>query len=78
MNPQTYRAQINKAIRPLGVKVVAGKGYSYFKSLKTGDQIGDSVMTYRQTDLPLSLWVESATQACVEHRKQGFNLEAIP
>lgn len=63
MNPQTYRAEINKALKPLGLKIQAcahNGGYSYFISLSTGQQVGDSVYVYRQTQLTVDEWVRQA------------------
>lgn len=76
MNAQTYRAQINAAIKPLGVKVVAGRGYSYFKSLATGDQVGSSVMVYRQSDLSIDRWVDSAKSAVAEDAKDWAHIRS--
>lgn len=65
MNPATYRAAINRAIAHTGLRVFAasngGKslGYSYFKDVD-GNQIGESVLVYRQSQLTLAQWVTEA------------------
>lgn len=64
MHPATYRAKINAAIKHLGVKVMAcahNGGYSYFVNLKTDEQVGESVGVYRQCQLSIVKWVESAS-----------------
>lgn len=66
MHPATYRAEINRAIRHTGLKVVAcprNGGYSYFLDLKTGNQIGSSVYVNRQTQLAIPQWVAEAETA---------------
>lgn len=69
VHPSTYRAEINRAIKHTGLKVVAAAsagrtlGYSYFTDLKTGYQVGDSVYVNRQTQLTVSQWVTEAEQA---------------
>lgn len=68
MNPQTYRSKINQALKPLGLKIFAGPGYSYFKDAE-GNQVGDSVMIYRQSDQPVEAWVADAKQALEDHHR---------
>lgn len=70
MNANAYRAKINAAIRHLGVKIMAGRGYSYFHDLKTGDQVGDSVMVFRQSDQSVERWVQDAEAAIAQQKKQ--------
>lgn len=66
MHPATYRAEINRAIKHTGLKVVAcahNGGYSYFLDTKTGNQVGDSVYVNRQTHLTIPQWVVEAKAA---------------
>jgi hypothetical protein len=65
-HPATYRAAINRAIKHLRLTVracVRDGGYSYFVDSDTGDQVGESVMVYRQHFLSLDQWVSEATSA---------------
>jgi hypothetical protein len=62
MNPNAYRAAINRAIAHTGLIIYAGPGYSYFKDA-AGDQIGESIMVYRQSDLSIDQWISEAEYA---------------
>jgi hypothetical protein len=59
------KARINRAIRHLGLEIQnqRGGGYSYFTSLATGDQIGESVMVCYLNQQPLEKWVQDAERA---------------
>jgi hypothetical protein len=63
------KKKINKAIAHLGIEIQAerGGGYSYFTDLKTGEQIGDSVMVCYLHHQELAEWVEDAERAKGEH-----------
>jgi hypothetical protein len=67
------RAQINRALRPLGVEIQHQRfgGYSYFTSRRHGHQIGESVFVCYLSSLTLSQWVELASGAIKEHRRNG-------
>ena len=68
MNPQTYRAAINRAIKHTGLQVFAcprNGGYSYFKD-KEGNQVGESVYVYRQNQLTIAQWVTEAEMTAKE------------
>lgn len=71
MNPATYRAAINRAIAHTGLRVFAASnggnslGYSYFKD-KEGNQVGESVLVYRQAQLTIAQWVAEAEHAARE------------
>lgn len=73
MNPATYRAQINRAIAHTGLRVFAASnggrslGYSYFKDVD-GNQVGESVYVYRQSQLTLAQWVSEAE---ARHKEAG-------
>ncbi len=56
---------INAAIRHLGLEIAntRGDGYSYFLDLKTGEQVGASVMVCYMNQLSLERWVEQAEWA---------------
>jgi hypothetical protein len=58
-------SKINRAIKHLGLEIVhkRGSGYSYFLDLKSGNQIGESVIVCYLNQLPLSRWVEEAEDA---------------
>ena len=52
--------QINKAIKHLGIEIVKGKGYQYFCDLKTGAQVGESVLVCYLNHCTLEEWVKEA------------------
>ena len=56
---------INKAIRHLGLEIVGarGDGYFYFCDLKTGAQIGESVLICYLNQCTLAEWVKEAEYA---------------
>lgn len=59
------KQQINRAIKHLGIEVEAkrGDGYSYFLSLTTRDQIGESQMVCYLYHRTLDQWVKAAEEA---------------
>jgi len=59
------KATINKAIKHLGIEIqnTRGDGYSYFTSLKDGNQVGDSVYVCYLNQLTLEQWIKEATNA---------------
>jgi hypothetical protein len=58
-------AKINAAIKHLGIELVGsrGAGYYYFLNLHTRDQVGESVMVARLSQLTLYQWVKEAEYA---------------
>lgn len=68
MNKRT----INARIKRLGVEIQnkRGGGYSYFTSLTTGEQIGESVPVCYLNHLTAERWEEEAVCACNDYRKQ--------
>lgn len=62
-------ARINKAIAHLGLEIIRGEGYQYFLSLKTGDQIGESVYVCYLNHLTLKQWVEAAESEVKRHKE---------
>lgn len=62
--PKVANSQsVNKAIKHLGLKAVKGRGYVYFLSLETGDQVGESVMVYAFNRMSVEQWVKEAEHA---------------
>ena len=59
------KAKINSVIKHTGLEIVGtrGDGYFYFLDLKTGSQVGESVMVCYLYQLPLVMWVEEAEHA---------------
>lgn len=59
------KARINRAIRHLGLEIQhkRGDGYSYFTSLETGNQIGESVALCYLHHSDLLGWVRLAERA---------------
>jgi hypothetical protein len=63
---ETNKRSINSILKPLGVKLLAARcgnrylGYSYFVSLVTGYQVGESVLVYRQNDMTREQWLKRA------------------
>lgn len=58
-------ARVNRAIRPLGLKLITGKGYYYFHDAE-GYQIGESVIVYRARQQTVAQWVDDAKRAFYE------------
>ena len=57
---RSHFAAINRAIKHTGLKLRAGRGYYYFVSRSTGDQIGESEYVYRCEQLPIERWIVAA------------------
>ena len=59
------KQKINKAIQFTGLEIQAtrGDGYSYFTSIATGDQVGQSNMVCYLKHLSLEEWVQAAEYA---------------
>lgn len=55
--------KINAAIAHLGIEIVRGYGYQYFLDLKTGYQVGESVMVCYLYHCTLEEWVSYAENA---------------
>lgn len=67
---------INRAIRHFGIEVQnkRGDGYSYFTSLSTGDQIGDSEPVCYLSQLCVAEWVAWAKKAAESGILGGMSL----
>ncbi len=59
------KARIDSTIKKHGLEVVYTKGqnYFYFLDLKTGDQVGDSIMVARLHHLTIQQWRDAAAAA---------------
>lgn len=55
-------ARVNRAILPLAMRIVAGRGYHYFLDPE-GYQIGDSVMVCHIGQQTAAQWVDDAVRA---------------
>lgn len=66
------KATINRAIRGLGIEIQnkRGDGYSYFTSLATGYQVGDSVPVCYMNHLTLDQWIERAAYEVARQAKE--------
>lgn len=62
------KATINRAIKHLGIEIQnkRGGGYSYFTSLETGDQVGESVSVCYMNQQTLEQWIANAENAVAE------------
>lgn len=56
-------ARINSTIKKHNLQVVKGEGYHYFLDLKTGDQVGESVMVPKLHHLSIQQWRDEAAAA---------------
>lgn len=58
-------ARINSTIKKHGLEVAytKGDGYFYFLDLKTGEQVGESVMVARMHHLTIQQWRDAAAAA---------------
>jgi len=76
MNKRT----INARIKRLGVEIQnkRGDGYSYFTSLTTGDQIGESVPVCYLNHLTVEKWEEAAICACHDYRTDCGRRDVSP
>lgn len=64
-------ATVNKHIKHTGLKLVRYKaGYCTWYSTRTGSQVGDSVMVYSVSQLPLERWVRDAETHAKQHPEQ--------
>jgi hypothetical protein len=56
---------IDKAIKHLDLQIIhaRGSGYSYFVSLTTDTQVGESVYVCNYNHLTLQQWLDSAEEA---------------
>jgi hypothetical protein len=61
--------KINEAIAHLGIEIVRGEGYQYFLDLKTGYQVGESVMVCYLKHCTLEQWINYAEWAVKENKK---------
>jgi hypothetical protein len=68
--PAATKRSINRAIAHLGVQIRRDAGYSYFTSLLTGDQIGDSVAICHLNQATVERWVREAEDACKQYRTE--------
>ncbi len=66
--------KINKAIKHLGLEIVRGRGYQYFISLETEEQIGHSVMVCFLNHLTLDEWIDRAEDALKNDDDCYYNL----
>ncbi len=61
-------AQVDRAIRHLGVELIRGRGYFYFVSLDPAvGQVGESIMVCYLNQLTLAQWVACAKNATMEN-----------
>jgi hypothetical protein len=57
--------RVNSTIKKHGLQIqyIKGEGYFYFTDLKTGDQVGDSIMVARLHHLSIQQWRDAAAAA---------------
>jgi hypothetical protein len=58
-------SRVNSTIKKHGLQIqyTKGDGYFYFTDLKTGDQVGDSIMVARLHHLSIQQWRDAAAAA---------------
>jgi hypothetical protein len=67
--PARSIAQINRAIKHLGLELVRGDGYFYFVSLDPAvGQVGESIMVCYLNQQALARWIEDAKNAIKENK----------
>lgn len=59
-------ARINSTIKKHNLQLVKGEGYFYFLDLKTGDQVGESVMVAKLHHFSIQQWRDAAAAARAE------------
>ena len=64
---------INRAIKHLGLEIQNNRdGYSYFTSLKTGEQVGMSVYVCYLNSYSLKRWVGEAIYAAANPDRMSY------